>query len=69
MVKHLNETICFGNSTLSRMQEEAIATVVSVANQCRYGALTHVGLFRRHSGDPELASHLLYDYARAGLDP
>ena len=69
VVKQLNETICFGNSTLSRMQEEAIATVVAVANQCRYGALTHVGFFRRHSGDPELASHLLYDYARADLDP
>ena len=69
MVKQLNETISFGNSTLSRMQEEAIATVVAVANQCRYGALTHGGFLRRHSGDPELASHLLYDYTRADLDP
>ena len=69
VVKQLNETICFGNSALSRMQEEAIATVVAMANQCSYGALTHGGFFRRHSGDPELASHLLDDYSRADLDP
>ena len=69
MVKQLNETICFGNSTLSRMQEEAIATVVAVANRCRYGALTHGGFFRRHCGDPALASHLLDDYSLADLDP
>ena len=69
VVKLLNETICFGNSALSRMQEEAIATVVAVANQCRYGALTHGGFLRRHSGDPELAGRLLDDYSRADLDP
>ena len=69
MVKALNETICFGNSALSRVQEEAIATVIAVANQCRYNALTHGGFLLRHSGDPELASHLLYDYTRADLDP
>ena len=68
-VKQLNETICFGNSAISRAQEEAIATVVSVANQCRYGALTHGGFFRRQTGDPELASHLLGDYLLADLDP
>ena len=69
MVKQLNETICFGNSALSRVQEEAIATVIAVADKCRYNALTHGGFLRRHSGDPELASHLLYDYTRADLDP
>ena len=69
LVKQLNETICFGNSALTRMQEEAIATVVAVTNQCRYGALTHGGFFRRHSGDPKMASNLLDDYTRADLDP
>ena len=66
-VKGLNETLAFGNSTLSRMQEEAIATVVAVANQCRYGALTHGGFLRRHSGDSGLASQLLADYTQAEL--
>ena len=28
--------ITFGASTLTRVQEEAIATVVSVANRCRF---------------------------------
>lgn len=43
--------------------------MVAVANQCGYGALTHGGFFRRHSGDSALASNLLDDYSRAHLDP
>ena len=35
-VKDMNYRITFGASTLTRVQEEAIATVVSVANRCRY---------------------------------
>ena len=69
VVEQLNETISFGNSALSRMQEEAIATVVAVANRCTYSALTHGGFFRRHTGDGKLASHLLNDYSSADLDP
>ena len=65
IVRELNEGLGFGNSTLSRVQEEAIATVVSVANRCRYGALTHGGFLRRYSGDSELASQILNDYTKA----
>ena len=32
----MNRGITFGSSTLTRVQEEAIATAVSVANKCRY---------------------------------
>ena len=32
----LNRAISFGGSTLERWQEEAIATTVSVVNECRY---------------------------------
>ncbi len=35
-VQNLNRAITFGGSTLTRVQEEAIATTVSVANHCRY---------------------------------
>ena len=66
-VKRLNEVLSFGNSGLSRVQEEGIATVVSVANRCRYGAMTHAGFLRRHSQDQELASHFLCDYTNAPL--
>ena len=66
-VKQLNETLAFGSSALSRVQEEAIATVVSAANRCRYGALTHGGFLRLHSGDDQLASTLLADYSRSEL--
>ena len=67
-VKRLNETVAFGSSALTRTQEEAIATVVGTANQCRYGALTHGGFLRLHSEDEGLASSLLDDYTQAELD-
>ena len=35
-VINLNDGITFGASALTRVQEEAIATTVSVANQCRF---------------------------------
>ena len=35
-VSNLSQNVTFGGSTLTRVQEEAIATVVSVANRCRY---------------------------------
>ncbi len=35
-VQNLNANITFGASALTRVQEEAIATVVSAANNCRY---------------------------------
>ena len=35
-VRNLNQSVTFGSSALSRVQEESIATVVSAANRCRY---------------------------------
>ena len=35
-VNDLNNAITFGSSKLTRMQEEAIATAVSVQNECRF---------------------------------
>ena len=35
-VAALNQAISHGSSALTRVQEEAISTVVSVANHCRY---------------------------------
>ena len=35
-VQNLNANITFGASVLTRVQEEAIAAVVSAANNCRY---------------------------------
>ena len=35
-VQNLNAAISSGNSALTRVQEEAIATVVSGINNCRY---------------------------------
>ncbi|MBM3943557.1 MAG: peroxidase-related enzyme [SAR202 cluster bacterium] len=66
-VKQLNEALAFGASALNRAQEEAIATVVAAANQCRYGAMTHSGFLRRHCADRSLAGQLINDFARADL--
>ena len=35
-VSNLNQEITFGASALTQVQEEAIATAVSVVNRCRY---------------------------------
>ena len=35
-VQGVNQAVTFGASALTRTQEEAIATAVSVVNQCRY---------------------------------
>ena len=35
-VNDLNNSITFGSSALTRTQEEAIATAVSVQNECRF---------------------------------
>ena len=69
IVKDLNETLSFGNSALGRVREEAIATVVAVANRCRFGALTHGGFLRQYSGDPETTAKLLVNYNTAKLRP
>jgi len=31
--------------------------------------MAHGGFLRQHSGDPELASHIMHDYTQADLDP
>ena len=35
-VSNMTRAVTFGASTLTRVQEETIATAVSVANKCRY---------------------------------
>ena len=35
-INKLGDAVSFGASTLTRVQEEAIATTVSVKNKCRY---------------------------------
>ena len=35
-VSSLNQSVSFGSSALTRVQEEAIATTVSALSQCRY---------------------------------
>ncbi len=68
-LKQLNEAVAFGNSALSRVQEEAIAAVVAAANRCRHEAMTRAGFLRRHTQDAQLTSQLLDDYTQADLDP
>ena len=68
-VTRMTRGIFFGASALTRMQEEAIAAVVSVINTCRYGTMRHGAALHRESDDAKLANHVIDDYTKADLDP
>ena len=68
-VDNLAGAVIRGQSCLTRVQEEAISTVVSATNHCRYLTLSHGGYLRQRSDDPEFASQIIFDYAQADLDP
>ena len=67
VVRQLHESLAFGNSSLSRVQEEAIASIVSVANQYRYETLTHSSFLQRYSEDSSLAGQMVSNYTKADL--
>ena len=55
MANHLDlyMTLMFGKSGLSRLEREAIAVVVSAANDCAYCVKHHAEALRRHLDDEE----------------
>ena len=68
-VQNLANAVIRGGSCLTRVQEEAISTVVAATNHCRYLTLSHGGFLRQHSDDSKFASHVIHDYTKADLDP
>ena len=59
--------IMYGESELSRVQREMLATVVSQVNHCYYWIEAHGDDFRDEVKDEEKARHLKHDWKTAGL--
>ena len=56
-----------GESTLTKVQREMIAVVVSVANSCAYCIAAHSAALRKLTKDPPLADQIATDHAQAGI--
>jgi len=59
--------LMLGESSLSKLDREMIAVVVSSANHCYYCIVAHSQAVRELSGDPELAEMLCVNYRVANL--
>jgi uncharacterized peroxidase-related enzyme len=58
-----------GESTLSKVQREMIAVVVSTVNRCHYCMVSHSAFLRKLTGDPLLVEQLRTNYAYAEIEP
>ena len=59
--------VMLGDSKLSKLEKEMIATVVSSANRCHYCQVAHSSAVRHYSPDKHLADLLIIDYRGAKL--
>jgi uncharacterized peroxidase-related enzyme len=57
-----------GESGLSKVEQEMIATAVSTQNRCYYCVTSHGSAVRGLSGDPILAEQIVMNYRAADLD-
>jgi uncharacterized peroxidase-related enzyme len=57
-----------GESGLSKVEQEMIATAVSTQNRCYYCVTSHGSAVRGLSGDPILGEQVVMNYRAAGLD-
>lgn len=60
--------LMLGPSSLSKLEREMIAVVVSSANSCYYCQVAHGQAVRQLSGDPQLGEMLVMNYRVAELD-
>ncbi|MEM1352559.1 MAG: peroxidase-related enzyme [Pseudomonadota bacterium] len=64
----LYNTLMLGPSSLSKLEREMIAVVVSSLNKCFYCLVAHGAAVRVMSGDPKLGEMLVMNYRVAELD-
>jgi len=57
-----------GETGLSKVEQEMIATAVSTQNRCYYCVTSHGSAVRGMSGDPILGEQIVMNYRAAGLD-
>ena len=60
--------IMLAPSSLSKLEREMVAVVVSSANRCYYCLVAHGAAVRKLSGDPELGEMMALNYRVAKLD-
>jgi uncharacterized peroxidase-related enzyme len=58
-----------GESTLTKVQREMIAVVVSTVNRCHYCMVSHGAFLRKLTGEPLLVEQLRTNYAYADIEP
>ncbi len=61
--------IMLSESSLSKLEREMIAVVVSSANRCYYCLVSHGAAVRKLSGDPQLGEMLALNHRVADLEP
>lgn len=66
---HFYNHLMLGESRLSPLEREMIATVVSSCNRCFYCLVAHGQAVRELSGDPELGELMALNYRAAVLPP
>lgn len=60
--------LMLGESSLSKLEREMIAVVVSSVNRCFYCLVAHGAAVRQLSGNPELGEALVMNYRVAPID-
>jgi uncharacterized peroxidase-related enzyme len=68
-LKELEAIIRFGQSELSRLQRELIATITSRLNECVFCTMAHARFVRDKTKDEKLYEDLVRDYQQADLRP
>ncbi len=61
--------LLLGDSSLTKLEREMIAVVVSAVNRCFYCLTAHGAAVRELSGDPALGEMLVQNYRAARLEP
>ena len=61
--------LMLGQSSLSKLEREMIAVVVSAINRCFYCLTAHGAAVRQLSGNPVLGEQLVMNYKTAALEP
>jgi uncharacterized peroxidase-related enzyme len=66
-IRELTQILLRGENTLSEMERELIATIVSFKNQCHYCTNAHAATVLALGGSPELLDKLYHDLENAPL--
>ena len=61
--------LMLGQSSLTKLEREMIAVVVSAINRCFYCLTAHGAAVRQLSGNPVLGEQLVMNYKTAALEP